>query len=507
MTEQVTFQLRRGNSTGATGWTTLNPILASGEPGFELDTTTLKIGNGSTNWNNLDMLSYGTKVAVGRGTGFNQGANSIAIGNQPGSFTQPANTIILNATGSGVSGISGQTGSCYIAPIRGANTNGNQLLYNTLTKEITYNTNVTQTIGITGGTGIGVTLNGTTYTISSTTVAVSIPANSVLFSDGSGISGNTGFQYSTSGITLGKLNIQSSPYPATIGIGYAAGKGGQGVSSIAIGQDSGNGQGDYSVAIGYAAGQTRQEQFTVAVGNNAGITGQKERAVAVGNAAGNANQDTGCIAIGDSAGYTGQKQYSVAIGPGAGYLGQGDFSIAIGINAGVNNQPPNSICLNANSAILDPSFPNSFSVKPIRTDLTQTTPLCYNSTTGEIVVGSRTTTGSWTLTTGANPVSLTVPLNDTYSIWVRGNIPSGIVVYTATVVVTNSNVPVIGTSYGWYYVAGNALVLTSIPSQVIGTANNIITAVVPTVTANVFDFVITNNSGTSQVVNWGYTKL
>jgi hypothetical protein len=117
------------------------------------------------------------------------------------------------------------------------------------------------------------------------------------------------------------------------------------------------------------------------------------------------------------------------------------------------------------------------------------------------------TTGSWTLAAGANTVSLTVPINGTYSIWVNGNIPNGIVTYTATVVVTNTNVPVIGSSYGWYYAAGNALVLTAIPDQVVGTANDISTAVVSTTTANVFTFSITNNSGSNQVVNWGYSKL
>jgi hypothetical protein len=75
------------------------------------------------------------------------------------------------------------------------------------------------------------------------------------------------------------------------------------------------------------------------------------------------------------------------------------------------------------------------------------------------------------------------------------------------VVVTNTNVPVVGTSYGWYYAAGNALVLTAIPTQIVGSPNSISTAVVATTTANVFTFGITNNSGSSQVVSYGYTKL
>jgi len=122
-------------------------------------------------------------------------------------------------------------------------------------------------------------------------------------------------------------------------------------------------------------------------------------------------------------------------------------------------------------------------------------------------IGSSRTTGSWTLATGANTVSFTVPINGTYSLWVNGNIPNGIVTYTATVVVTNTNVPVVGSSYGWYYSAGGALVLTAIPTQIIGTVNGISTATVSTTTANVFTFGITNNSVTSQVVNYGYISL
>jgi hypothetical protein len=202
MTESVSFQLRRGNSSGATGWTAVNPILAPGEPGFEIDTDTLKIGDGATRWNDLEMLRFGSSVAIGQSAGYNQQANSVsvgygsgsfqrdnsvAIGNQAGNFqkensvaigfdsgynqgkdsisignhagselrglsytppfnlpiivkqTQAENTIILNATGVGVAGISGQTGSCYIAPIR--NTTGVSgiipLSYNTETKEVT----------------------------------------------------------------------------------------------------------------------------------------------------------------------------------------------------------------------------------------------------------------------------------------------------------------------------------------------------------------------------------
>ena len=93
--------------------------------------------------------------------------------------------------------------------------------------------------------------------------------------------------------------------------------------------------------------------------------------------------------------------------------------------------------------------------------------------------------------------------------WVLGNIPNGIVVWNATATVTNNNVPAIGQQFSWYYPApGNALVLTSIPAQIIGTAGTIsnATPVVGT-TSNVFEFTIDNNSGNSQVINYGYTKI
>jgi hypothetical protein len=127
--------------------------------------------------------------------------------------------------------------------------------------------------------------------------------------------------------------------------------------------------------------------------------------------------------------------------------------------------------------------------------------------TGPVGVGASSTTGSWTLVAGANTVSLEVPGSGTYSIWVNGNIPNGIVTYTATAVVSNSNVPVLGSQYGWYYAAGNALVLTSMPNQFVGTAGIISDVMVVTTTAYTFTFNITNNSGSEQVVNWGYITL
>jgi hypothetical protein len=119
----------------------------------------------------------------------------------------------------------------------------------------------------------------------------------------------------------------------------------------------------------------------------------------------------------------------------------------------------------------------------------------------------KSTSGSWTLATGSNTVSITVPLNGNYQMWVNGTIPNGIVEWNATVNVSNPNVPVIGSQYGWYYYVGNALVLTAIPNQIVGTVGVISTATVSTTTSNVFTFGIRNNSTSTQTVNWGYTTL
>ena len=57
------IQLRRGI---ASSWTSSNPILASGEVGVETDTNKIKIGDGSSNWNELDYFAdvYSASAAI-----------------------------------------------------------------------------------------------------------------------------------------------------------------------------------------------------------------------------------------------------------------------------------------------------------------------------------------------------------------------------------------------------------------------------------------------------------
>jgi hypothetical protein len=133
--------------------------------------------------------------------------------------------------------------------------------------------------------------------------------------------------------------------------------------------------------------------------------------------------------------------------------------------------------------------------------------LWQNQTAAEAGLAS-TTSGSWVLAPGENTVGFTVDWNQTYSMWVRGNVPNGIVVWNAFVTVTNSNVPIIGSQHGWYYTDGNNLVLTAIPTQIVGTEGSISTAAPAVGTeSNTFLFGITNNSGQEQTVYYGYTKV
>ena len=116
--------------------------------------------------------------------------------------------------------------------------------------------------------------------------------------------------------------------------------------------------------------------------------------------------------------------------------------------------------------------------------------------------------GSWTVTPGTNNYSFTVDINNTYNLWVLGNIPNGIIVYNATVSVSNTNVPVIGYQYAWNYTGGSSPIsFTSIPAQIIGTAGAISTASPPVASTNTFVFGIQNNTVSGITVNYGYLKI
>lgn len=61
-TIKTTFLLKRASTET---WESLNPVLKYGEPGYEKDNGKLKIGDGTTPWNNLSYLTdVNTKIIV-----------------------------------------------------------------------------------------------------------------------------------------------------------------------------------------------------------------------------------------------------------------------------------------------------------------------------------------------------------------------------------------------------------------------------------------------------------
>jgi hypothetical protein len=116
--------------------------------------------------------------------------------------------------------------------------------------------------------------------------------------------------------------------------------------------------------------------------------------------------------------------------------------------------------------------------------------------------------GTWTVPVGNSTQSFTVN-SGTYSMWVEGNIPNGIIGWNATATITNTNVPVVGAQYAWVYNGGGTPIdFTSIPNQFIGTANAIVRSnVAPSSTTNRFDFGINNTSGSAQTVRFGWIQI
>ena len=117
--------------------------------------------------------------------------------------------------------------------------------------------------------------------------------------------------------------------------------------------------------------------------------------------------------------------------------------------------------------------------------------------------------GTWTLTPGSNNVSFTVPPNAAYSMVLYGNIPNGITVWSALVVLTEPSGP--ATGYGLAYnltFANNSqtLVMTTMPT-IYGIFNEWQSAALDWTNSNVFSFQITNNSASSQVLNYSAFKV
>jgi hypothetical protein len=181
-----------------------------------------------------------------------------------------------------------------------------------------------------GGSAVGdyIFWNGTAWTVGS---------NNVNLGNNAGVDGiGNEFNYS---VAIGYNAGQTSQMQYAIAIGQQAGRSAQGISAIAIGNQAAySGQGTNSIAIGSQAGQTNQPDNCIAIGFQAGAFSQDRGAVAIGEKTGNYLQSNRAVAIGFEAGYSKQGPGCVAIGVQSGSFSQAGSCVAIGQSAGQDNQ-------------------------------------------------------------------------------------------------------------------------------------------------------------------------
>ena len=126
MPRKNNIQIRKGTISD---WNSANPVLASGEPGFDLGNNILKIGDGSKNWNQLNPIG---------------GGDLSVLSEEPNGFVNKDHSVIsvnfsnVESTGSGIFTISPTGGvSSYDVFIKGIKYN-----YGSLTGYIPDSTNL-----------------------------------------------------------------------------------------------------------------------------------------------------------------------------------------------------------------------------------------------------------------------------------------------------------------------------------------------------------------------------
>ena len=104
MPAKAIIQQRRDT---AAQWTSVNPVLASGEIGVETDTLNFKIGNGTSTWTQLSYRGFieGSALVYGNGLTFNSGNNTLSA-----NFGTTSTTVLAGSHANATSGVHGVTG-------------------------------------------------------------------------------------------------------------------------------------------------------------------------------------------------------------------------------------------------------------------------------------------------------------------------------------------------------------------------------------------------------------
>jgi hypothetical protein len=85
------IQFRRGNSAE---WASSNPVLASGEPGYDLSSNILRIGDGLTNWSGLNNIGISNEAIDDRVGNLIVGGSGISS-----DYNDFNNTLTINFSG------------------------------------------------------------------------------------------------------------------------------------------------------------------------------------------------------------------------------------------------------------------------------------------------------------------------------------------------------------------------------------------------------------------------
>lgn len=118
------LQIRRGPSTGTGSWATANPVLASGEFGFETDTKKFKIGDGTTAWNSLGYAVSGAAAASEFSLTAGAGLTGTPYNGSADRTFAIASSITTNVTGTLTGNASTATTLATARTINGASFNG-----------------------------------------------------------------------------------------------------------------------------------------------------------------------------------------------------------------------------------------------------------------------------------------------------------------------------------------------------------------------------------------------
>jgi hypothetical protein len=185
------------------GWINSGVILSAGEPGYAIDTETLKVGNGIDVWKDLPYITANPYGVVGTTGSTGYGLNGSGSGGGGGGIG-PIGPI-------GPTGADGATGP--------AGTNGS------------------------GGT----TSDG-------------IAGSVLYFNTSTSTTGTSDFLYSTTnGLTMNNVIIRSLQETGPVKIGFSAGQTNQGTLAIAVGSNTGfQNQSSSAVAIGSSSGSVSQ---------------------------------------------------------------------------------------------------------------------------------------------------------------------------------------------------------------------------------------------------------